>query len=160
MPEVLEVVASLSDSLLIVSPHLFVAVINGDSTLEGTRAQSLWARKLASERPLKSTGCLVVLAADTLPPSAEMRKEIPTRLLEIASFASGFAIAIEADGFRGAALRGVFTSFLMVKRLPYRAEVFRTAREGLGWLSTLTPFNHEDALTQLGALRLKHGRAL
>jgi hypothetical protein len=153
--DALRLVSEVRGCLVIASPRLFISTIEGEPTVEGSRAQSLYAKTLL-DKPSRSVGCLVVLGPSTGPPAPTVRKEIMNRLLEIAPFASGLAMVIEADGFRGAALRGVFTSFLMVRRLPYQAEVFRSTREALDWLARGLRIDPASAQVALARIRRDH----
>lgn len=154
--DVLRLVSAPSGCLVIASPHLFISVIDGEPTVEGSLAQSACAKTLL-DKPARSVGCLVVLGPSTTPPAPSVRKEIMNRLLEIVPFSAGLAMVVEADGFRGAALRGVFTSFLMVRRLPYQAEVFRDTRSALEWLSRTLRIDPGSANAQLDHIRRVQG---
>lgn len=150
--EQLAIVMSGADHVILASPRLFVSITDGTPTMAGSRADANWARRGMSKSP-RSVGCVVVLGPSTTPPPADVRGEIPKLLLEIVPGVAGLAMVIEGDGFRVAALRAVFTGFLLLRRLPYEASVFGSVRDALGWIGPKVGVDPADAAQQIEALR-------
>ncbi len=62
-------------------------------------------------------------------------------------------MVIEGAGFRAAALRAIFSGFLVLKRLPYKTAVFDTPLLALRWLGSLVDIDPEARAAQIEKLR-------
>lgn len=136
---------------ILASPRMFITMHDGPPDMASVMAEARYARTSLGHAP-RSVGCMVILRSATTPPPEEVRAAIPALLDDIAKASAGLAMVIEGTGFRGAALRAVFSGFLLIKRMPYPTSVFGGVTEALGWLCPQVGLDAASMEKQLVAL--------
>lgn len=114
--------------------NALIVTVTGETKLEGVRAIGT---ALAALREQHRAGVVLVVVAKGAPmPSADIRAAMAEPFVEHADVIAGYAAVHEGSGFAAAAVRGVVTSMMMVKRLPYEHRVFARVDEAALWLGS------------------------
>jgi hypothetical protein len=99
----------------------------------------------------RGVGLMVVIRADTKPPSEEVREHIKATAKSFGSDVLAFAHVVEGEGFLAAAKRAAFTLLMGSVRLGFPIKVFRNVSEGMPWLvrTVGNAFEHNLSMAEL-----------
>jgi len=102
----------------------------------------------------RGVGLMVVLHADTKPPSEEVREHIKSAARSFAPDVLAFAHVVEGEGFLAAAKRAAFTLLTTTARLGFPIKVFRSVAEGMPWLVRTVGDAFEEEVSMAELVRL------
>jgi hypothetical protein len=105
------------------------------SYIDGFNATIL---EVAREAEGHGVGLMVVIHADSKPPTDDVRKHIVRTARGFAPHVRAFAHVVEGEGFLSAAKRAAMTFIVTTARFGFPLKVFRNVPEAMPWLlSTL-----------------------
>jgi hypothetical protein len=104
-------------------------------------------------------GGIVVIPAGVKPPPDSHRRAVNAALAGIAPHVRGLAWVVEAQGFEGAAVRGILIGLALLARRSYPTRVTTSLEEALRWLAPKVGASPTSAYVERVAESITHARA-
>ena len=115
--------------------RFFMVVWKGSTTVEAARAIQYGLRDFAAGHGGQRVVLITVVEASAPLPNADARTALSNILRFCADDVLCSGVAMEGDGFRAAAVRGVATGLSLVARQPFPHQVFASVGQAAAWVT-------------------------